>query len=702
MADTTHRLKLKADAREVKVLGQEFQKAFDTKSPRSYQRELSGLQRRLKDVTSVQADLVKKLGKTADGTKEFKKLQDQLKLVGREARTVQSAIGSMTTAYRDFNAERKRGFAAGMAQGLGVAQYIPSEAGMGRRMAGAMIGQGIRRAGGAMMAPINQPGVGGMAAMLGAIPLVGQMASGQIQALAGMYQEAVAYQSQARGALFAQGRGFSPSEMKARRARGEILVGQEQARGQYMLSIAKRVNEETRARESRAGKRLAKEQQTQGSVPWYARSGREAASRAARTSAAVVDAIDAELLAEGPPSLAAQGGRRLPLAERTDPALIKQETRDRIRTIRARARAQPTGLPGMGAGVRFGFGPKEMMGQFTQFMQARGGTYDDVRQTQFIQQLAATTMGVSAGMAGQYSRMGAAGGGGMGSADLATALSSARALDLRGSQIPEYLQQLVSLGQEAERSGVKIDERSMTRQAALLHTVGLRGSQIARVTTGLSRSAMQLSQRGVSSPSDMLMLRAFGYDPSQGPEGYAKAMLAMEGGMGPQQLNRLMGMLVGAGSSGPMGALELKRFFGGRGTPISGQMATQMIDAYQNGKLGREYVDKLNRTMDKTDRMGTHQALVKYAAGKVGRGAPVTIAEAGMEAQRISLGIKMTGTMENLNTASINAAKAVANFSGQLKTISGLMATITAKIERMTRAISEGKGMSSIITEVMK
>lgn len=706
-AETTHTLKIKADTRAVKVLGQEIQKAFDTRKPREYQRELSGMQRRLKDLSAAQTHLVKELEKTKEGTDAFKKLQDQLKLVGREAKTVQGAVSSLTTAYKDFNAERKRGFAAGMAQGLGISDYIPSEPGMGRRIAGAMVGRGVRRAYGAAMAPIQQPGVGGLATMLGAIPGIGPMVSGQIQALSGMYQQAVAYQQSARGALFAQGAGFTPAQQKARIVQGELEVAKERQREKLMLGAAKhfrdREKASTEAKEKIAGgARRAVAAAAPMGGGW---AGLAAGLRAERERirAATAEEKEAAGMAPGEALKPPPGGRRYPHAEYTDPSLIRMKAKQRIEEIRSRARAQPTGLPGMHEGVSFGFGPNEMMQQFTQFMQARGGTYDDVKTRAFRQQLAATTMGVSAGQAGQFARMGAAGGGGRGAVDLATMLSSAVTVGMRGSQIPEYLQTLVSLGQEAERSGVKIDERAFTRQAGLLQAVGFKGPQIGRVATGVNRAAMQLSQRGVSSPVDMIMLRAAGYDPSQGPEGYASAINKIEGGMDLPMLQRLLGMAT-QGATGGVGAtgrqtsiLMMKRFFSRMGTPMSAASASGILDAYQEGKLGREHVSMLNRNISSTERKDAHGWLVGGAKRAIARGAPVAVAEAGMEAKRVALGMKVSGTMEKLNEASIHAAGAVAAFDSQLKYLATGMANLTRKLEAFSKALAGGGGWNAVV-----
>ncbi|MBT8430090.1 MAG: hypothetical protein KJN79_09290 [Gammaproteobacteria bacterium] len=719
MAETTHTLKFRADARAIKVLGQEFQKAFDPKSAKAYERELGGLQRRLKDLTSVQTGLVKQLEGVKDGTKEFKKLQDQMKLVGREAKTVKGAIGSMTTAYREFNAERKRGFVAGMGQGLGIAQYIPSEAGMGRRMAGAAIGQGVRgvagRIGGAAMAPIRNPGVGGLASMVGAIPVLGQMASGQIQALAGMYQEAVAFKSAARGALFAQGAGPSAAQRASRIAAAEVEVKRIKKEGALAEEQAKDMTQARYRRGVRVQNRQAALQEKiikdKGGLSASPGMGGLIASHLESKNADVSDIEEAPAV-----STKMRGGRKIvrgiygrtskfrqDLGAEIDVKKVQKDTAERIAKVRARARYVDTGLPGVGEGVKYGLGGQAMMQGFTQFMQARGGTWDDVKRKQFEQQMAAGTMGVSAGLAGQYARMGVPGGGGKGSTDLAGALSMAVQIGLKGSQVPEYLQSLVGLGSRAEKMGVKIDEKELGRGSALMRTMGIKGPQIGRVMSGVQGAAMDLSQRGVSSPVDMIMMRAAGYEPSQGVEGYSRAINKIEGGMDLGMLNQLMGMATAGATGGVGGAgretqiLMMKRFFGRLKTPISANQATMMLDAYQNGKLNREHVGMLTRNIEGGERKNAHGWLTKGAQADVRRGAGITITEASLEADRIRLGNKMSGTMAKLNEANMNAASAVAAFSGQLKTVATWMATFTKKLEKAAKAGASG-GLWSFIT----
>jgi hypothetical protein len=116
-------------------------------------------------------------------------------------------------------AQRRQGFVAGLAQGAGVAQYIPTGPGMLPRMAGAMVGRGARRVGRGAMG--FMPMGGGLSTMLQALP-GGGLAAGAFEAAQGMFQEAVGF-SQARlenlpYAVLGGQRGINPRYAEAEEA----------------------------------------------------------------------------------------------------------------------------------------------------------------------------------------------------------------------------------------------------------------------------------------------------------------------------------------------------------------------------------------------------------------------------------------------------------------------------------------------------
>jgi hypothetical protein len=739
MTTTTHTLKFKADNREVKVMGQTIEKAFDPRSSRQFRQEMGNLQRRLKDIAAAQVTLVRALQRTEEGTDEFKKLEKQLKGVENQAKTVKSAIGGITQAFKDLQGERRRGFGAGLAQGLGVAQYIPSEPGMGRRIAGGLVGGGIRRMAGTAQGVISQPGIGGLTTALSAIPIVGQMAAGAVQALSGMYQEAVAYhQARVENLSYLQGGAIAAASrargtgIKAttaaslgvsRQAMGKGIVGT------FARSVARDELERELWEPRVVGGRVVEGGPAAEASP-YAKRAQAELERLERQERIALGAgkgirtgqRTAEFLI---PALRVAREQGLAKEIVADPKVIKERfrklrnqvldnvaesivkdvakeakstaSRERAARFSAAFWREAVQLPGAGFGARFGFRAAETQAQLSGFMQARGGEYTRLTRRQFEGALAARRVyGIQAQTAGAFARMGLEGGGGVGAMDLATTLQMAFEIGLRGSQVPEYLQALVSLGQTAEKQGVKINEREFGRSAALMKSVGLRGPQIGRVTSGLQQAGMDLSQRGVSSPVDMIMMRAAGYDPSQGIEGYATAMNKLAGGMDLDTLNNLMSMAT-SGSRGGIGAqgrqtsiLMMRRLFGRLKTPIGPGQASTMLDAYQQGKLGREHLAMLGRDIDQGERRGAHTRMVAGARIGVGAVAGLTQVEAGLEAQRIAAGAKFAGVMKNLNQATINAANAANNFNGELKAFSEWMADLTKKLGEVTKGGAEG------------
>jgi len=698
--DPTVNVKVKADSRELKKLRAAGKQAFDKKTLTEFTRAAGDMEKQLADVLKRQISIVDRMKDLKKGSDTWKEWRTQLKGVNQEASEVERTLSRLRGVLRQQDQEqekqqqKRRSFAAGMGQGLGVAQYIPADRGMAGRMAGAALGGGIRRSAGAAAAPFLTPGIGGMAQAFGAIPIVGGMAAGALQTGAGAYQQASAFAQTARGALFAQGQGISSRAMARRSALAEVQV-------RRVRAIGKQDAREAIRRRARLVKQVAAQKASARTTTIGAVIPGEPAPQmgAGAASEAMTDQMD-RAMQEGvrTPAEFTQWLKRRKGPGTTPPTVaelgrtpeqVRQQTKQQIQSIRARARRQPTGLPGAGAGVQFGLGPQEMMQGFTQMMQARGGTYDDVRQGEFKGQMAAqVAYGVSAQQAGQVGRMGIRGGGGTGMGQgLAGVLQAAVAQGLRGSQVTEYLQTLVGLGQAAERSGVKINATEFTRSAATLGAAGLQGLQAQRVAGGMQQAAMNVSKRGVQSPIDVMLARAAGFDPSQGPEGYAAAMNKMAGGMTTDMMNKLMANMTkgaGAGGFGPeMQALMLRRAMGKMGVEVGPGQATSMLEAYRQGKPfgGDKYGEE----------EGAEQRLIKIARGKVRRGAGLAVAAAGLQATQIDVGSRMASTVISLEKASLNTARAISRLP---------INKLASAVERSTKALDNffaGKGGSGIM-----
>jgi hypothetical protein len=350
-----------------------------------------------------------------------------------------------------------------------------------------------------------------------------------------------------------------------------------------------------------------------------------------------------------------------------------------------------TGLPGLGEGAAFGMGPQQMIGFFSQMMQARGGTRDEVSRSTFREAMAAKTrFGVSAGMAGQFGRMGVAGGGGaMGGMDLSTTLQVAVTQGLRGSQVTEYLQTLVGLGSRAEKMGVKFDVREFGRMTAGLKVAGMQGLQAQRIAGGLQQAGMGVSQRGVQGPMDVLMARAAGFDPSQGAEGYAKAMNKLSGGMTSEMMNNLLGMVTqgaGAGGFGPeMQRLMFRRAMGKLGVQVGPGQASDLIESYKAG--GRPDVSQL---IERGERKGARGRLDRAAVQAVQREAPTAPGAARLEAMRIGLGRESAGWVQSFERNAMQAGQVINGFSEDLLKPSGMVSTAMDAAKKFTAGGMEG------------
>jgi hypothetical protein len=249
----------------------------------------------------------------------------------------------------------------------------------------------------------------------------------------------------------------------------------------------------------------------------------------------------------------------------------------------AQSRTVTSTLEGMG--VRMGLGPMQMQELLGQFMGARGGMAGGA-QDQIQEAMAAQLrFGVGPQQAGQFARMQMAGGGGTQGASLATTLQGAFVTGLEGSQIPEFLETLVELGQSAEQRGLKLDPQEFVKMSMTLGRAGFEGLQAKRVAGGFVEATRGLAERGVQTPMDVMMLRAAGFRPEQGPGSYAKAVAALEDPQQQQSImnNALRAISEGAGGPPEMQALLTKRALGKMGIRVGMAQASDVLASYQQG-----------------------------------------------------------------------------------------------------------------------
>ena len=685
----------------------------DSKKARQEIKELErgsrDLETRITGLTREQLKLVDALGKTDRGTKAYKELAKQLRDVEREAQGVSRALAQVERIQQrqEQRGARRQGFVAGIAQGTGLGQYIPTGREMAPRMAGMAVGGMARRAYGMGAAPFMTPGIGGISAGLGGIPIAGGFLSGALQTAAGAYQSAVGFDRARLQALPYSARALTAREMAQRQRVGGAMAdqvlrsGAEKAAGVTIpgqsLAMARSVSSEGAATTGMAAGalQLGRWAGAMQGVPrsitdlTYELLGQKIGGGVGRATKAVME------------TQRSQDRRSDALATRNR---IEETAKAKAARIRTRAASGDSGLGPIEMGGEFGISPTEAQGMIGEFFGARGGGFERkgfggaLQTGEFREAMAAKTLyGVGMGQSGAFARMGVAGGGGqIGPQGLSGVLQAAVAQGMHGSQVTEYLSTLVSLGQQAERTGVTLDVREFTRQTAQLTAAGMQGLQAQRVAGGMQRAGMGLTERGISSPMDMLMLRAGGYDPNKGVESYAEATEAWEGGGTAKMWANVMQQItegVQGGGGGPASQrLWFKRALGSKQIPISMKQAGGLMSAYQSGG-----VPALEKYISAQEGMGGRAGMIGDAKAGVGRVAPTARGAAALEAQRIGVGQEIAPAIRGMEANSVAAAKVMANFTGGLEKINGAVSSLLKWMDKFT-----GSGLAGVADKVVR
>ncbi|MCU0913034.1 MAG: hypothetical protein MUC88_00550 [Planctomycetes bacterium] len=742
MADQTTNIKIKADARDLKAAGKAARDAFSPMAPREFKRAVNESQRELKRLVDEQLKLVSSMKGVERGSDAFKQLSKNLKDSRAQAVALKGTIDSLKGAYGEFDRrqQRRQGFVAGMAQGAGLAQYIPTGPGMMPRVAGAWLGGAARRFGGAMAAPFLMPGMGGLSSMLGAIPFLGGAAAGALQAGQGMFQSAVGFDRSKLANLFWAGGGDVFGRGERLRELNRTIGATKQAR-EY--AAAKGAAEA--ARRGEVYRDMSQEELTSTFISMGGIGGAFLPGKGrAITGGKKLPGGGVMIRGEGgPPAWTGMGGRVLEAdvasygdlsagiergAGKGGKALAKkvQTAEDRFATARmelvkenwkkfaeAAGGMGGTGMFSPGFGVEYGAGPEQTQQMLGQFMRARGGVATANAQRQADVAMAANVgFGVNMQTSGRFGRLGGFGAG----AGLAGVLKAATEQGLKGSLVPEYLEQLVQMGEEGLTRGLRIRDIgqlmvSATRSTAMLGALGVEKNQRGALLQNLNRSAQQLGFKGIQSPADMLMARAAGYNPEEGPMSYIRAMEKLQTqGMSPeillnlfQQIQQGTTGLEIAGARGPEDILKgrafaMSRLIGqyGGSMPISGGAgggAEGILRAMQEGGTPEDFRARIAMIMseqgagDKGERAGLEGMLTTGAKGLARRGAGLAVTSAGLESQRVGVGASMASTFVGLEKVGIASVRTLANFNKELTSVVGIMQRWVGALD----ALAKGK-----------
>jgi len=658
-------LKFKADTSAIKKAGQEIKQAFSPEQLKKFRAATADLEKQYGDLTKSQMKLTKALKGVEEGSDAYKKLKDQIKGVRTETdlvsksmaqldRIQQRAARQQQAISRQTSAGGLRNFGAGLAQGSGIAQYIPSGPGMGSRIAGAALAGGARRGAMAAASPFLTPGIGGVAQGLGAIPLIGGAAAGALQTAAASYQSAVGYARARHQNLF-----FANASM------GRDLgttANPEYAAAQAAVDEARAAVNAPVVLTKTQKKNAARKKAVRESFSLNRRPGFGFGMRG------LVPAPSDE------PIIAQKRSDRNDIIQQRKDALAKAQ-KHLAETDMLRSLGVASGLGSIGLGTSLGFDPTQTEGMKGQFMGARGGTFN---QSQFMEaMLAQVAFGASQQQSGAFARGGLAGGGGVRGQSLMQTLRGGEAQGLRGAQIGEYLQTLVELQKKAESQGIKLDPAAFTKMSMQLNVSGFKGLQAQRVAGGFTSAAQGLSARGASSPMDAMMLRAAGFDPGQGIEGYAKAMRKLEK---PDQklLNNAMNAIrEGTEGMGPESrAMITKRAFKAMNIDIGMDQADAFINAGKTPSIA-----KLQARQESSKSGSYRNVQNRITKG----GADLTVGAAQLQQDTIEQGVRSAKWVEALAQNSLKMGDVMNNFGVDLTALSSKVKVALAILNAGTK-----------------
>lgn len=717
MAQTTeHVVRIRADAKDLKKAGDEIGRTFTPRAIEPMRVKVRELERSLVTLTKTQEKYNQALRGADKGSAAYTKLRKEIKELEREARGTETAITRLNRSIQgaDRDAERSarkaqasglRAFGAGVLQGSGLAQYLPHGQGLGWRAAGAMAGRAVFGAGRAVSAPFLSPGIGGMAQMLSSIPVVGGMAAGALSAGQGYYQQAVALdQARLRNLYMAPP---TIGKFHGTATAAEVQAAQDMNARVFQARIG-------RGPQAMMGMQLRRTMPPAPANRIQAGGAAILQTAGAAGGLSPMAMIGLESLMDRSRGRGASG-----LMQRLTPQEVSQETHEA--TIKAETnyleaiykdaakrakRGYREGTMGdeMTLGVAFGLDAQAVQSAKGSYFGARGG-YSRRPEVmgEFRAALAAQTMyGISPEMAGNFARhkreMDGKGPSDRGEG-LAHVLAMAVEQGLEGSLAVEYLGTIVDFQKRAAQQGVKFDAAAFTRSSSLMQAMGVTGPQGTRVAAGIQTAAMSLGKTGVSSPMQMLMLRAMGYSPEQGAEGYATQMLRLSRGkFDSGSMTKFIGALTeGTGATGNVSTLHFMRAMQGLGVDVGADQAESIMAAFRGGKLNDDVLAKAGLIEQKASARGGRKGMVAGAASLAGRGAGLAVAAAGLSAEQTGLGAGMAGTFHGLERATMGSVRALSEFNGALESIAKAQVTFMRIAVETLQSVGAGAKAKTIV-----
>lgn len=708
------KLKIGADTSGLQQVEKAAKQAFDP-------RLINETVKAQKEMARSLAESAKSIAEIAKGNKAYNELAKELKTVRSEAEKLKKELAEINRLNGGGPGGRGPGgggpggrgpgspFFAGFAQGSGIANYIPADQPGGLRMAaGSMVGQMVRGGASAAASPFLNPGLGGMATALNSIPVVGGFVAGGLQAAAGMYQERVAWENARLQNIM-----YMPSVgnydiagyMRRATARANAPVKALQKYQNETVDIIMQGGEGNVVRASDGTYvpkgRMGKVTPHGGVIFDPAKGG------------PITDPNNAEIPQVDIYGDGINGGQVPERLKTRDLAnkVVKETANIAIDMTNAMivsadekankeiaaARARLVSGPGIGSGVRLGYGAGETQQHYGAFMGAYGGRAVAGTGAQFNQaQDLLRGFGIDMSISGGLARAGAAGGGALQgeNSNAISVLAAGVAQGLQGSRLVEHMQRMVSLTAKAEQEGMKISLRGVSGSALAIAAAGGNRGDALRASADAARFAQKqqdVGLAGVSDPLDLVLMQAGGYNNTQ--ESYFKTKRKFrESGMNEEDTLNLLGMLVKGTANEPGYVAQDQIMNAARRVGINltdEQVESMRTSGFTAEGAPTEQTRTMIAEMRGKERLISGKNIRQYAEGMSSLIGANVKTEKAMEAERVGEGGKWGKVMQSAQTAMIGQVKVMGNFSDAL---TNLAKTVTATTGWLDRTIKRLQG----------
>lgn len=584
-------------------------------------------------------------------------------------------------------AQRSGRFMQGLVQGLGVGEYMPAGPGMGRQVAGRMIGRGARRVGRSAAGLASAPftGLSGVAQGLQGIPVIGGLLGGQVMAAQATSQQFVQYQRQqlqlapymdpmqmAAQAQAARSGAVSPAA--ATRMRGEALYRAARPGGADLQSAVD------------AGITNVASSLTQG-LPEKIREPLEEGLRNAVGKTTVGKAIAAvsdpkaqenafnEMLRR-PEGAAAVSAAERRITEKRQEAYFA-EARKQIAIQKGNLASQGLGLAGMNVTQSMQFAG--------QVMGVGGGTMAGAQGQGAISSAMAaqTLLGAGPQVSGAFLRAGRRGGivGAQGQAGpaMVEAIRAGMEAGMDNTEVRDFLQQIASAQEEFKRTGIPVAPKAIAGMGRAFAASGVGIGRGGAMGTALTRRAQEIAQQGPRSAAEFQVLKQLGGFEGGGLRELEQAELRLEKGeFGTQEMMGLVRTFARgvSGAGAPGQRRGIRRGLGALGVNIGVEESMFLQAAAEGGMESltaeqRERVTNIQREISDRGALAPQnledfkqqaRTMTTVLASTVKR-------QASIENQRIAIGGKIVTAMQNFELATTKGQKAFATFGDNLNAL---------------------------------